>query len=307
MKHGADWYKREPRAMLDATRAAKMTSLQAAIYNLVIDLIYEGAGETPNDPVYFAAHYGDVTPEKAAAAVADLVAMEKLILVGKNLTQKRAKREAKSKESIAEARSKAGRIGGIKSGEARRNNDLQRSNEAKNEAKRSREEKRREDKIREDIESSTPTPAGDGGGFALQPLEFNQKEFPQAAVERALKLFASMAESVGLPIPRELTAKRRSAIGARIRDHGENQWNAAIEKIRQSPFLRGETGRGTWRGADIDWLIAPSNFIKVIEGKYDGPRSHQKPADNQPAGVVDDLQEAVRRAEERDLAGRKPD
>lgn len=289
--------------MLGATRAAKMTALQAAIYNLVIDLIYEGAGETPNDPAYFAAHYGDVTPDAAAGAVADLVGMSKLIISGKNLTQERARREAKTKQNVKQTRSKSGKIGGIKSGEARRNKALLNCGEANDEAKRSREDKRREDKKeRED----PPTPLrGEAVGFSLIPVEPAQEGFPQQAVERALKIYADMAAKFGLPIPRDLTPKRRQAIGARIREFGEASWAEAVEKVGGSPFLRGEAGRDSWRGADIDWLSKPTNFIKVIEGKYDGPKSHPSAAGRGPsAGVVDDLQEAVRQAEERDRARR---
>jgi len=108
MKRGTEWYKREPRAMLDAKREAKMTPIQAAIYDVAIDLIYDGAGETPNDPMYFAAHFSGVSAEIAEAAINDLVGMKKLISDGKFLTQKRAKIEAKSKQSLREVRSKAG-------------------------------------------------------------------------------------------------------------------------------------------------------------------------------------------------------
>ncbi len=45
MKRSLDWYKREPCAIIDAKRAARMTCRQAAVFDLVPDLIYEGGGE----------------------------------------------------------------------------------------------------------------------------------------------------------------------------------------------------------------------------------------------------------------------
>ena len=45
MKRSLDWYNREPRAIINAKPAARMTCRQAAGFDLVPDLIYEGGDE----------------------------------------------------------------------------------------------------------------------------------------------------------------------------------------------------------------------------------------------------------------------
>lgn len=67
-----------------------------------------------------------------------------------------------------------------------------------------------------------------------------------------------------------LTARRRSAIKARVGEYG---WAALYEmtnKAAQSRFLNG--GGNQAFVATIDWLLRPNNFAKVIEGNYDNNR-----------------------------------
>lgn len=72
-----------------------------------------------------------------------------------------------------------------------------------------------------------------------------------------------------LPKVRELTDQRRARIKRRLAERPLEQWQAAMQRINNSAFCRGETGRG-WR-ADLDWLIAnQTNVVKVLEGRYDG-------------------------------------
>jgi hypothetical protein len=39
-----------------------------------------------------------------------------------------------------------------------------------------------------------------------------------------------------------------------------------IENVKYSDFLKGNNNRN-WT-ADIDWILKPNNFIKVLEGNY---------------------------------------
>lgn len=82
MRRGLDWYRRDPVAIRMAIMAARMTAAQAAVYSLVIDLIYEGGGETPNEPQHIAAHFSDMGTAKARRTIEDLIAMGKLFVVG---------------------------------------------------------------------------------------------------------------------------------------------------------------------------------------------------------------------------------
>lgn len=61
-------------------------------------------------------------------------------------------------------------------------------------------------------------------------------------------------------------SKREKMLRARIDDYGIEKVLGAIELVKSSAFLTGATG---WK-ASFDWFIAPSNFLKVIEGNYQG-------------------------------------
>lgn len=144
MKRGLDWYKREQRSILDAIRAARMTDRQAAIYNIVIDLIYEGGGETPDDPKHIASYLSNVGQAAARTTIQQLIDMGKIFRVGEMLHQKRAENEAQTRENLSETRAKTGRLGGISSGKSRRerreNNNLAEANaSSKTEAEKRRE------------------------------------------------------------------------------------------------------------------------------------------------------------------------
>jgi hypothetical protein len=82
MKRGLDWYAREPRSFLDGVRAAKMTARQVVIYGIIIDLIYDGGGETPDDPKHIASYLSDMGAAAVRATVEQLIAMGKIYRVG---------------------------------------------------------------------------------------------------------------------------------------------------------------------------------------------------------------------------------
>jgi hypothetical protein len=54
---------------------------------------------------------------------------------------------------------------------------------------------------------------------------------------------------------------------ARVREYGTEAVLQAIEKIRQSAFLRGQNAKG-WV-ITFEWFVRPNNFPKVLEGNYD--------------------------------------
>lgn len=144
MRRGLDWYKREQRAILESIRSARMTDRQAAIYNIILDLIYDGGGETPDDPKHISGYLSNVGTAAARATIQQLVDMGKVFRVGGNLHQKRAETEAKTRRKLSETRAEIGRKGGISSGNARtksrENNDVAEANaSSKREAEKERE------------------------------------------------------------------------------------------------------------------------------------------------------------------------
>lgn len=76
------------------------------------------------------------------------------------------------------------------------------------------------------------------------------------------------------PQVREITGKRLAAARGRLKEHPDSAWwQRVIERVRDTPFLRGAGERG-WK-ADFDWLVRnDTNALRVLEGSYldHGPR-----------------------------------
>ncbi len=75
------------------------------------------------------------------------------------------------------------------------------------------------------------------------------------------------AEAAKLKLPqcRDMTDKRRAAIRNRWTNEAwRKEWQAALSKIKDRPFLLGSKG---WM-ADIDWFLRPDSVVKIMEGKY---------------------------------------
>ena len=66
----------------------------------------------------------------------------------------------------------------------------------------------------------------------------------------------------------KLTDKRKAHIRARWREHESlDKFKAVFENMENSSFLKGDNNR-EWQ-ADFDWVMKnESNFLKVLEGKY---------------------------------------
>lgn len=82
------------------------------------------------------------------------------------------------------------------------------------------------------------------------------------------------SECPSLPKVQKLTAKRKAALTARLRDCGGlDGWREVCRRAEASPFLRGDNDRGFKAG--FDFLITESTFVKLIEGKYDDRAGNQ--------------------------------
>jgi hypothetical protein len=92
---------------------------------------------------------------------------------------------------------------------------------------------------------------------------------------------------------RQLTPKRRKLADARLREHSLEHWQVVFQKVRQSKFHRGESGRGTWV-ANFDWVIkGPDVAVRALEGQFDegrgGPVGRTGPAEPGKYAVVEEL------------------
>lgn len=61
--------------------------------------------------------------------------------------------------------------------------------------------------------------------------------------------------------------KRAKCLNARIKEYGIDEVLAAIERIKNSDFLKGNNKSG-WM-ITFDWFVLPNNFPKVHDGYYE--------------------------------------
>jgi len=77
-----------------------------------------------------------------------------------------------------------------------------------------------------------------------------------------------------LPKIMEWTPQRQAFLRARWKESKNRQnlawWQLFFEKVKKSDFLMGRVKEFR---ADLEWLIRPKNFPKVLEGRYDNRQS----------------------------------
>lgn len=105
-------------------------------------------------------------------------------------------------------------------------------------------------------------------------LELVSSEISSLDPLEAFHSYNRTAEEIGLSVARSLPPGRRKSINARLREHGADSWSTVLANICASDFLQGRNGRG-WR-PNLDWIIKPENYVKVLEGNY-APSSAPKP------------------------------
>jgi uncharacterized protein YdaU (DUF1376 family) len=72
---------------------------------------------------------------------------------------------------------------------------------------------------------------------------------------------------IGFPSVRKMTPSRKRQLKARLRDCSMDEWLAAFAALERSKFCQGHNDRDWW--ADLDFLLQPKSFTKLIEGAYD--------------------------------------
>jgi len=111
------------------------------------------------------------------------------------------------------------------------------------------------------------------------------KQFSRVAcpVEELLQIFHDECKS--LPRVLMLSATRKKHLVSRWRDvdaednlktkeEGLDIFRQIFQRVHKSDFLSGRTQNRNGRAwkASFDWLILPTNFLKVCEGQYDNER-----------------------------------
>ena len=76
---------------------------------------------------------------------------------------------------------------------------------------------------------------------------------------------------VSFPKIMAINGQRKKAVRARWNEHKDIKvFEALFRKAEASSFMKGRNDRN-WT-ADFDWMMRPTNFIKILEGKYDDDR-----------------------------------
>lgn len=68
---------------------------------------------------------------------------------------------------------------------------------------------------------------------------------------------------------KQITERRKGNMNARYRENDCNVevFRTVFEKVQNSNFLK--RGWDTGGKADFEWIMRPTNFVKILEGKYD--------------------------------------
>lgn len=91
---------------------------------------------------------------------------------------------------------------------------------------------------------------------------------PPIDLKELIGYFNAQMRRAGALIPaiRTISGRRKTHTLARIREYGKETFAQMIRIAAESDFLNGKGAKG-WT-ATYDWLVYPSNFVKVIEGNY---------------------------------------
>ena len=117
--------------------------------------------------------------------------------------------------------------------------------------------------------------------------ETYSKEKEAFSIDDAVCLYNETAGRAGLPKVLKVSDTRKAKLKARLKDcDGIEGWKAALSKLENSSFCKGENNKG-W-AADFDFLITEGKFISLMEGKYDGT--------NTATTKTDRAREAIARA-----------
>lgn len=114
----------------------------------------------------------------------------------------------------------------------------------------------------------------------LEPREGAIAPVVRSETEQAFDAWNAFAEEHDKPPARAFTDQRRRALGARLKECGGLPgWLETLDAVKRSGFLMGSTPERF--SVDIDFVLQPSSFTKIREGKYE--RRH----DRQPATGLD--------------------
>ena len=173
---------------------------------------------------------------------------------------------------------------------------IREQNRIRNAEYRERQREKLENDVTETSRETSRMTSRDGteGRRKKEDKEIKEKEEEKEKTPIAdiVELYNEMLNDV-LPTVLKVTDARRAAIRARWQEYKDlAKFTTVFYKARHSAFLTGQNDR-KWT-ADFDWLMKPTNFTKVLEGKYDD-RKTEKEKEKGSFNTADFFKAAVNR------------
>jgi hypothetical protein len=163
------------------------------------------------------------------------------------------------KDELSQKNSENGKRGAVK----RWKNSEMIANAIKNDSESWRTpQKKIASKVKESKEKKIPPLPPEGKPSSEKKIDF--KKFTEAYNNLCTQL----------PKATAVTETRKRSIKARLKEHGEEKIIQVFQMAANSEFLNGNNGHN-WK-ASFDWLMNPTNFVKVIEGNYKNLRENAK-------------------------------
>ena len=101
-------------------------------------------------------------------------------------------------------------------------------------------------------------------------------------VRRIIEAWNSLGLQQVTKVPSD--SKRGGMLRARVNEYGVDKVLEAIEKVRSSDFLKGQSKSGFI--ITFEWFVRPNNFVKILEGNYDN-RTAPKQTGRKPTTGAD--------------------
>lgn len=105
-----------------------------------------------------------------------------------------------------------------------------------------------------------------GKGQQNKKKEEDKEEKEDITVNQVVDLYHEICKSY--PRLRGISENRRKAISARCKLYRIEDFRIVFQNAENSGFLKGGNDRN-W-SANFDWMIKDTNFIKILEGRYNG-------------------------------------
>ena len=118
-------------------------------------------------------------------------------------------------------------------------------------------------------------------------MEEGVPEVTRITCKWAFDAYNDLARQIGLPRARAFTDKRYKHLRARLQEciaadeDPKEIWELALKYLEESQFCRGNNERG-WK-ADLDFILQPTSFWRLVEGRYSDGNHKTKPAKNKDA------------------------